>query len=175
MRSLVMKLSEILTEAPIGLGQQMWTGAKQKVASKTPFMKDTAANLQGQRDYQKNVNTMYTQLNKYLGSMGKNMKTATAGDIKQFLQKQNVQPPQALAQVQDNQPINKAQVGQWLKAAGQAQAQAGGQQQRRRVQPTRQKGQQQRQAAGGDSPANLEKRISQLEQMIKQMRAPSAQ
>lgn len=171
-----MKLSEILTEAPIGFGQKMWTGAKQKAFSKIPGMKDTAAELQGKQQFQQQVNAMYTNFRKFLGSMNKDINSASAGDLKKFLQNQGVQTPQQLERIADSQPIDKGSVAEYMKAARQAQAAGGdqqqGQQKQRRVMPTNRGRKQATGAAGGNVDLqSLQKQVNAIQQAIQKMQS----
>lgn len=88
-----MKLDEIivetekLDEVPAGGIGQMAKKVGAKVLNKIPggAAKSKAGNLAGQADLGDTANNLHKEFNKYLGTQGKNMKSATGEDLAAFL------------------------------------------------------------------------------------------
>ena len=91
-----MKLDEIilekqLDEVPAGGIGTMAKRVGAKVLDKVPSAsaKSKAANLAGQTIVSDTANNLHKEFNKYLGTQGKNMKSATGDDLTAFLKTKN--------------------------------------------------------------------------------------
>ena len=85
-----MKLDEITNEAPVSGIKQAAQGIGSKVLNKIPGAKNKAANLAGKADLSATANNLYKSFNSYLGTQGKDAKTASGDDLAAFLKTRDV-------------------------------------------------------------------------------------
>lgn len=104
---IILETDKTIDEAPVGMLKKAGQAVGSKVLGKIG-MKGKAGNLAGKADLSDTANNLYNQFRKYLGTQGKDIKTATGEDLDGFLKSKGANVPGIPSGVINKQQINKA-------------------------------------------------------------------
>ena len=99
--------NESIEEAPVGMMKKAGQAVGAKVLSKIG-MKGKAGNLAGKADLSDTANNLYNEFRKFLGTQGKDVKTATGEELAGFLKSKGANVPNIPTGVVTKQQINAA-------------------------------------------------------------------